>query len=63
MHKQITDYINNYIFPYLFDIEKDSVRNKLYCHALSRFEGAVLMNLSKTFDTVKHNLLIDKLYA
>ena len=53
-------------------IEKASVYNKLLCHSLKTgkrvldkkgFGGAVLMDLSKAFDTIKHGLLIAKLYA
>ena len=44
-------------------IEKVSVDKKLYCHSLKTFGGAVLMDLSKAFDTIKHDLLIARFYA
>ena len=47
-------------------IEKASVHNKLFSCSLKTgkcFGGAVLMDLFKTFDTIKHDLLIAKLYT
>ena len=53
-------------------IEKALVHNKLYCHSLksgkkvldkTSFRGAVLMDLSQAFDSIKFYLLIGKLYG
>ena len=47
LQKQITVYINNFLSPY----------------AATGFVGAVLMDLSKVFDTINHDLLIAKLHV
>ena len=72
MQKQINDFIVSFLSPYLCGNRKGfntqhalltlvenlrkSLDNKGFC-------GAVLMGLSKAFDTLNHDLLIAKLYA
>ena len=71
MQKQISGYINNYLSPYLCGYGKGfSSQQTLmplienWKRALDKkgFGGDVLMDLSKAFDTIKHGLLIAKLY-
>ena len=73
--KQISGYINNYLSPYLCWYRKgfssqqalisliESWKGVLDKLDKKGFRGAVLMDLSKAFDTIKHDLLIAKLYA
>ena len=72
MQKEIIDFIVNFLSPYLCGYRKvfntqhalltlvenwrKSLRNK-------GFSGRILMDLSKAFDNLNHNLLIAKLHA
>ena len=72
MQKQINDFIVSFLCPYLcgyrkgfntqhalltlFENWRKSLDNKSFC-------GAILMGLSKAFDTLNRNLLISKLHA
>ena len=72
MQKQIRGYINNYLSPYLCGYRKGFSSQQALMSLIENwkrvldkkgFGGAVLMDLSKAFDTIKHDLLIAKLYA
>ena len=74
MQKQITDYIGKFISPFLFlcGCRKGFITQYallsliewwILCLDKQGFAGAVLMDLSKTFDTINNELLITKLHA
>ena len=72
MQKQISGYISNYLFPYLCGYRKGFRSQQALLSLIENwkkdldkkgFGRAVLMDLSKAFDTIKHDLLIAKLYA
>ena len=68
MQKQINGYINNYCSPYLCGYRKSFITQlalsltEKWKKALDNegFGGAVLMDLSKAFDTINHDFLIAK---
>ena len=72
IQKQISRYINNYLSPYLCGYRKGFSSQQALMSLIENwkrvldkkgFGGAVLMDLSKAFDTIKHDLLITRLYA
>ena len=72
MQKQINGYINNFLSPYLCGYKKGFSTHlallsltETWKKALDNkaFGRAVLMDLSKAFDTINHDLLIAKLHA
>ena len=72
MHDQISQYINSFLTPCLCGYRKGfSTQQALLCLIekwkivldSKRYGGAVLMDLSKAFDTINHDLLIAKLHA
>ena len=72
MQKQINDYISNFLSPYLCGYRKGFSTQLALLSLIEKwkkaldnkgFGGAVLMDLSKAFDTINHDLLIAKLHA
>ena len=73
MQRQINDYIANHLSPYLCGYRKGyNTQQALVSPLIEKwkkilddkgFGGAVLMDLSKAFDTLNHELLIAKLHA
>ena len=72
MQKQITEYMSERLSPYLCGYRKGYNSQQALISLIESwrkhldnkgFGGAVLMDLSKAFDTIKHDLLIAKLHA
>ena len=72
MQRQINDYITNHLSPYLCGYRKGYNTQQALVSLIEKwkkilddkgFGGAVLMDLSKAFDTLNHELLIAKLHA
>ena len=72
MQRQINDYIANHLSPYLCGYRRGINTQKTLVSLLQKwknilddkgFGGAVLMDLSKAFDTLNHELLIAKLHV
>ena len=70
MQNQITDYINQYIFPLLCGYRKGfSIETALlyfikkwkFMLDKKRYVGATLTGFSKTFNTINYDLLVAKL--
>ena len=72
MQKQITDYIGKFLSPFLCGYRKgfstqyallSLIERWRLCLDKQGFAGALLMDLSKAFNTINHELLITKLHA
>ena len=72
MQKQINGFISNYLSPYLCGYRKGYNTQQALLALIEKWKknlddkgygGAVLMDLSKAFDTLNHGLLIAKLSA
>ena len=72
MHKQISFYTDQFLSPYMCDDRKGFSTqhallslNKKWKKVLDNkgYGGAILMDLSKAFDTINHGLLIAKLHV
>ena len=72
MLKQISEYINQFLSPFLCSYRKGFITQtdlvwliEKWKHHLNKkgFAGAILVDLSKTFDATNYDLLIAKLHA
>ena len=72
MQKQMHDFVELHLSPYICGYTKGYNSQYALLAMIERwkmsldnngFAGCVLMDLSKTFDTINHQLLIAKLYA
>ena len=72
MHDQLSQYINSFLTPYLCGYRKGFSTQKALLSLIEKWKivldskghgGAVLMDLSKAFNTINHDLLIAKLHA
>ena len=72
IQKQINTYINTFLSPYLCGFRKGYSAQQALISLIEKwrvildqkgFGGAILMDLSKAFDTINHDLLIAKLNA
>ena len=70
MHKQISEYINHFLLPYLSGYRQGVSSQQTLVSLTEKWKtildkkeyaGAVLMDLSKAFDDINHDLLIAKM--
>ena len=72
MHDQISQYINSFLTSYLYGYRKGFSTQQALLSLIEKWKivldskgygGAILMGLSKAFDTINHDVLIAKLHA
>ena len=72
IQKQFSNYVGEFLSPYLCLYRKGFNTQYALLSLIEKWKkeldnkgyaGAILMDLSKAFDTINHELLIEKLYA
>ena len=72
MHKQISFYINQFLSPYVCGQREDFSSRHVLLSLIAKwikvldnkgYGGVILMDLSKVFNTINHDLLIAKLHV
>ena len=72
LQHQLVNYIENYLSPHLCGYRKGYSSQQALISLIENWKksldkkgygGAVLMDLSKAFDTIKHDFLLAKLHA
>ena len=72
LHENLTNCVSSFLSKFISAYRKSYSTNHVLIHLIGnwkksldekKFDGAVLMDLSKVFDSIHHDLLIAKIYA